>query len=108
MKETIKKLTFKDVHAELEAEHVFLKQNHDISSFEQKANFLNEIGFQNSIAAKLYTDLSKNNNLIKQYNRKYKGVYKFKPSRNFSRGLAERINDDSKDKFDCYLLHNKI
>lgn len=38
---------------------------------------------------------------------KNKRYYKFKPSRGFSRGLAQRINDDSKERFDCYLLHNK-
>lgn len=37
-------------------------------------------------------------------NKKY---YKFKPSRGFSRALAHRINDDSKDRFEAYLLHNK-
>ncbi len=36
---------------------------------------------------------------------KNKHFYKFKPSRNFQRSLADRINDDSKDKFDSFLLH---
>lgn len=38
---------------------------------------------------------------------KNKKYYKFLPSRLFKRSLAARINDDSKDKFDCYLLYSK-
>lgn len=36
---------------------------------------------------------------------KNRTVYKFKPSRHFSRGLSARIKDDKKDKFDTYLLY---
>lgn len=36
------------------------------------------------------------------YNKKY---YKFKASRDFQRNLNLRIKDDTKDKFDAFLLH---
>lgn len=39
---------------------------------------------------------------------KNKGYFKFMASREFKRSLATRINDESKDKFDCYLLYDKI
>jgi len=38
---------------------------------------------------------------------KNKKYFKFNPSRDFKRGLAQRINDDSKPQFDCYLLYKK-
>lgn len=38
---------------------------------------------------------------------KNKSYYKYKPARNFARSLSKRIFDESKDKFDCYLLHKK-
>lgn len=38
---------------------------------------------------------------------KNKKYYKFTPSREFKRGLASRINDEDKPKFDCYLLYDK-
>lgn len=37
----------------------------------------------------------------------HKKLYKFKPSRQFKRDLAARINDEDKPKFDCYLLYDK-
>lgn len=39
---------------------------------------------------------------------KNKGYFKFMASREFKRSLAHRINDENKDKFDCYLLYDKI
>ena len=36
---------------------------------------------------------------------KNKSFYKFKPSRNFQRKLSERIKDNDKDSFDCFMLH---
>ena len=37
-------------------------------------------------------------------NRKY---YSFKPSRTFQRELRDRIRDEDKPKFDCFLLYNE-
>jgi hypothetical protein len=69
--------TFKEVHEELELESLFLQQNHNVRDFSDKANFLSEIGFKNSIATKLYKAISENSTVIQDYNRKYNGVYKF-------------------------------
>ena len=37
-------------------------------------------------------------------NRKY---YSYKPSRSFQRELRDRIRDEDKPKFDCFLLYNE-
>lgn len=49
--------TFKDVHKELENEHIFLLKNHDLKGFKDKANFLKTIGLTNSIATKIYSGI---------------------------------------------------
>lgn len=69
--------TFKEVHEEIESEHLFLQQKHNVKDFSDKANFLSEVGFKNSIATKLYKAISENSTVISDYNRKYNGVYKF-------------------------------
>jgi hypothetical protein len=69
--------TFKDVHAEIENENLFLHRNHDINNFKSKADFLESIGFTNSIATRLYSAIAKNHEVIQQYNQKYLGQYKF-------------------------------
>ena len=63
--------TFKEVHQEIENEHLFLQQQHDIASFREKASFLKGVGFANSIATKLYGSISDNYELIKTYGAKY-------------------------------------
>jgi hypothetical protein len=69
--------TFKEVHADLEHEQIFLQQNHDVSNFKKKADFLSSIGFQNSIATKLYSSIAENNHFFRDYEKKYFGLYKF-------------------------------
>lgn len=74
---TITTKTFKEVHAEIENEHLFLQKNHDIKNFKAKADFLSKIGFENSIATKLYSAVAENHNVINEYDKKYLGQYKF-------------------------------
>lgn len=69
--------TFKEVHEELENEHMFLQKNHDIKNFQEKADFLNRVGFINSIATKLYDAIGNNHNIVEEYARKYHNQYKF-------------------------------
>lgn len=69
--------TFKEVHQELENESLFLQQNHNIKDFKSKADFLKDIGFQNSIATKIYSAISDNYSVIESYKQKYNGIYKF-------------------------------
>lgn len=69
--------TFKEVHAEIENEHLFLQKNHDIKNFKAKADFLSKIGFENSIATKLYSAVAENHNVVNEYAQKYHGQYKF-------------------------------
>ncbi len=38
---------------------------------------------------------------------KNKSIYRFKANRMFQRSLSARIFDDTKDKFDCFLMYNK-
>jgi hypothetical protein len=60
-----------------------------------------------------YTNAHSSGYVFRIYLRKFasglknKSSYKFKPCRSFQRGLAARIMDDDKDKFDAYLLHSK-
>lgn len=70
-------VTFKEVHAELVNESTFLQKNHDIRGFAEKANFLAQVGFTNSIATKLYGAIAENHGVIKEYEDKYRGRYKF-------------------------------
>lgn len=68
--------TFKEVHHELEQEHLFLQRNHDIQGFSEKANWLQRLGFRNSIATKLYKAIADNHKVIQDYNHRYVN-YKF-------------------------------
>jgi hypothetical protein len=72
-----KVISFKEVHIDLEKESVFLKKSHDIEGYKNKAEFLNGSGFQNSIAAKLYSSISENSHKIDEYEKKYHGQYRF-------------------------------
>lgn len=96
---TIPTKTFKEVHEELENESVFLHKNHDIENFKDKAEFLKGVGFENSIAAKLYSAIADNHHLVEDYNRKYHGQYKFilKPQ-------LERVLE----KYNLYLRNPKF
>jgi len=69
-----RKLTFKDVHAELEKESMLLAKEHDYKDFATKGSFLERIGFTNSIATRLYLGVAGSSNLVKTYMHKY-GVY---------------------------------
>lgn len=69
--------TFKEVHEDLDNEQLFLKKSHDIKGFKEKADFLKNIGFTNSIATKLYTAVADNHSVVQQYDAKYLGLYKF-------------------------------
>ena len=75
--QTITTKTFREVHAEIENEHLFLQQNHDIKNFYDKADFLSKIGFENSIATKLYSAIAENHDVANEYAEKYLGQYKF-------------------------------
>ena len=75
--QTITTKTFREVHAEIENEHLFLQQNHDIKNFYDKADFLSKIGFENSIATKLYSAIAANHDVANEYAEKYLGQYKF-------------------------------
>jgi hypothetical protein len=75
--QTITTKTFKEVHAEIENEHLFLQKNHDIKNFKAKADFLSKIGFEKSIATKLYSAVAENHNVVNEYAKKYLGQYKF-------------------------------
>lgn len=60
-----------------------------------------------------YSNSHSSNYVFRIYLKKFfsglrnKSSYKFKPCRSFQRGLAARIKDDSKERFDCFLLHSK-
>jgi hypothetical protein len=45
VKEIKTRKTFKDVHKDLENEHIFLLKNHDLDGFKKKSSFLKTIGF---------------------------------------------------------------
>ena len=49
-----KTFTFREVHAELEMENSLLLKEHNIEDFSKKSNFLNQMGFTNSKATKMY------------------------------------------------------
>lgn len=70
-------VSHKQVHAELEQEALFLHKNHNIEAFKEKADFLNTIGFTESIATRLYDGVAKSHSVIKGYEQKYHGQYKF-------------------------------
>lgn len=61
--------TFKDVHKDLENEHIFLLKDHDLNGFYKKSNFLKSIGLTNSIATK--------KDVFNDYQNKYGATCKF-------------------------------
>lgn len=70
--------TFKDVHAELERESLFLTQGKfDPKTFAEKGEFLDKLGFGNTIAAKLYLSVANNHHVVQEYAVRYGGKYKF-------------------------------
>ena len=78
LKETIiPTKTFKEVHEDIDNEQLFLKKDHNIESFKEKATFLENVGFTNSIATKLYKAVADNHSVVQSYDMKYKGLYKF-------------------------------
>ncbi len=86
--------TFKEVHKELEDEAAFLTKNHDIRGFKEKADFLTEAGFVNSIATKLYKAVAENHKVVEEYEKKYRGQYKF---------ILEPQLERILEKYDLYL-----
>lgn len=72
----MKTVSFKEVHKELELESMFLNKNHDINSFKKKGNFLQTIGFTNSIATRIYNGVTDAQHLINEYKLVYPN-YKF-------------------------------
>ena len=64
-------VSFKEVHKELELEAQFVNKDHDILGFKEKADFLTNIGFVDSIATRIYKDISENSETIKLYKDKY-------------------------------------
>jgi hypothetical protein len=73
------KVSFKEVHADLENENLFLNKSHDIRNFYKKGSFLKDIGFTNSIATKIYLEVSEKNNIIQKYNQIYTHKFILKP-----------------------------
>lgn len=72
-----KTFTFRQVHEELEMENSLLLKEHNIQDFSEKSNFLNDIGFRNSKATKMYQAIVDSEDYRKEFNRRYNGVYKF-------------------------------
>lgn len=72
-----KALTFREVHEELEHESMLLKKEHDIEDFSVKSEFLNNIGFSNSKAAKMYTAIIETKDYRESLARRYHGMVKF-------------------------------
>lgn len=72
----MKTVSFKEVHKELELESMFLNKKHDISSFKEKGTFLSKIGFENSIATRIYNGVTDAQDLINEYKVSYPN-YKF-------------------------------
>lgn len=84
-------VSFKEVHEELEKEAIFLNQNHDIKDFQKKADFLNTVGFKQSIATKLYGAIAEKSQIIRGYEERYQGKYKFLLEPQLER-LCEKYN----------------
>lgn len=72
----MKTVSFKEVHKELELESMFLNKTHDISSFKEKGTFLSKVGFENSIATRIYNGVTNAHHLINEYKLVYP-TYKF-------------------------------
>lgn len=70
-------LTFKEVHHELEMENNLLLKEHNITDFSAKSDFLNAVGFTNSKATKMYQAIVNSEDYRKDFNFRYKGMYKF-------------------------------
>jgi hypothetical protein len=69
--------TFHQVHDELERENNLLLKEHDIKGFEEKSEFLSKVGFFNSKATRMYTEIVRSEEFIKGFNQRYFGMYKF-------------------------------
>lgn len=72
-----KTFTFREVHAELEMENSLLLKEHNIEDFSKKSKFLNQIGFANSKATKMYQAIVESEDYRKEFNRRYFGMHKF-------------------------------
>lgn len=83
--------TFKDVHEDIALEAKFLEKRHDIKDFSEKADFLIASGFSNSIATKMYRAIAESADVIKEYQMKYHGLYKFILAPQLER-LCEKYN----------------
>jgi len=72
-------VSFKEVHEELENESLFLKniQEGGTGEYTEKGNFLGSIGFDNSIATKMYKAISTKAYRISEYEKEYHGLYRF-------------------------------
>ena len=68
---TLPMVSFEEVHRELAEEAAFLDKDHDIGEFNEKATFLKDCGFGNSIATEIYDGISKNAHVFNDYKRKY-------------------------------------
>lgn len=75
--QSIKTVSFKEVHAEFEKESQFLLEHKDVSSFRDKGSFLLRSGFEGSIATRLYNELAKGAHVFQRYQDHYHGMYKF-------------------------------
>lgn len=75
--EEIEVKSFKEVHQELEMEHMLLQKNHDVQDFKNKSSFLKAVGFSNSIATRLYEAIADSTHIVKDINAKYHGQHKF-------------------------------
>lgn len=80
METQIKTVSFKDVHAELVNESLllssFAKREVDVTTFKDKSLFLSRLGFSNSIATRMYKEISEKHIEIRQNNNRYH-PYKF-------------------------------
>lgn len=93
-KRAIKTVSFREVHAELLRECDFainFKSNNNLSDIKAKAEFLTHIGFSNSIATKVYKDLTSGDELPQMYAEKYKGQFLFIYESQLER-LVEKYN----------------
>lgn len=93
-KRAIKTVSFREVHAELLRECDFainFKSNNNLSDIKGKAEFLTHIGFSNSIATKVYKDLTSGDSLPQMYAEKYKGQFLFIYESQLER-LVEKYN----------------
>jgi len=71
------RVSFKQVHKDLEEANIFIKKDHDVFDFGKKGTFLSSIGFANSIATRMYLGIKNSTNEINDMNSKYLGVNKY-------------------------------